>query len=149
MPGPETVDVDVVILTDPIQAPPNGFQLISGIVSNDNILNFRNRGHPGFIVKFNIVDTTGAGFQFLPNPAQALWVQPLFAPAQGCPNAQCSWEQFEAQAVTGNGQMLIVRNRNEFTQRFGYVLNVQAPGGAQPGVTQVIDPIGNNQNGPQ
>jgi len=148
MPEPQVVDVDVEILADPIVPPPAGFQLISRI-SNNNVLNFRNNGHPGFIVKFNIVDTIGAGFQFLPNPAQALWAQPLIAPADGCPNAQCSWEQFEAQTVTGNRLTLIVRNRNEFTQKFGYVLNVVAPGGALPGVVQAIDPIGNNQNGPQ
>jgi len=150
MAAPETVQVDVRILANPIPPGPNGggFELISGIWSN-NMLNFRNNGHPGFIVIFNIVDETPApAFRFAANLDQALWVRPFIGPGEDCPGAQCKWSQFEAQAVTGNGQRLIVRNRNEYTQRFGFVLNVTKNANGV-GALQAIDPIGNNQNGPQ
>ena len=147
MAAPETVNVDVRILANPIPPPPGGggFELRSGIFSG-GMLNFRNNGHPGFIVIFNIVDVINAGFRFADDPADALWVRPIIDPGDGCPGAQCTWGQFEAQAVTGGGKKLIVRNRNEYTQRFGFALNVtlNAAGG---GPFQVIDPIGNNQNG--
>ncbi len=150
MPGPQTVQVDVGILRDPIRlGNPNDFELRSGIVS-DRELNFRNNGHPGFIVIFEIVDVPGgpAGFRFAEDPNQALWAKPIVAPGDNCPNGQSSWTQFEPQSVTGNGRRLIVRNRNEFTQRFGFVLNVTTdPAGVAN--LQAIDPIGNNQNGPQ
>lgn len=147
MAAPETVQVDVRILANPIPPQPGGggFELRSGIFSG-GMLNFRNRGHPGFIVIFNIVDVIGAGFRFADDPDQALWVRPIVVPGDGCPGAQCSWSQFEPQSVTGGGDRLVVRNRNEYTQRFGFVLRVTTdPAGAQN--FQVIDPIGNNQNG--
>lgn len=144
MPAPQTVQVDVEILANPIPPGPNGFRLSSGIFSN-GMLNFRNNGHPGFIVIFNIVDVIGAGFKFEANLDDALWVRPQIDPGDRCPGQRCSWTQFEAQAVTGDGQRLVVRNRNEFTQRFGFVLNVTPGAGGNP--FQSIDPIGNNQNG--
>ena len=145
MAAPETVQVDVRILANPIPPGPNGFELRSGIYSG-GMLNFRNNGHPGFIVMFNIVDVIGAGFRFADNPAHALWVRPFIDPPDGCPGAQCSWSQFEPQTVTGKGDRLVVRNRNEYTQKFGFVLRVTTdPAGVQN--FQVIDPIGNNQNG--
>ena len=147
MPAPETVHVDVVITQNPIPAG-GGFQLRSRIFA-DGMLNFRNQGNPGFIVIFNIVDETPAPvFRFAADLDQALWVRPFIGAGEDCPAAQCQWGQFDAQTVTGNGQTLIVRNRNEFTQKFGFVLQVtKDPAGLAN--LQQIDPIGNNQNGPQ
>ena len=147
MPGqPAPVEVEVRIFNDPIRGPQD-FKLVSGIVSGDE-LNFRNNGHPGFIVTFKIVnEVAGVEFRFLPVLADALWVRPLVDPADGCPGQQCSWTQFQAQAVSGDGQRLIVRNRNEFTQKFGFALKVTT--NAAGAAVQTIDPIGNNQNGPQ
>lgn len=147
MAQPQTVQVDVRILANPIPPGGGGFQLDSRIFAG-GMLNFRNNGHPGFIVMFNIVDVVGAGFRFAADPDDALWVRPIVAPGDACPGQRSSWTQFEPQTVTGDGQRLIVRNRNEFTQKFGFALNVTLnQGGAPP--FQAIDPIGNNQNGPQ
>lgn len=158
MAAPAPVQVDVRILANPIEGP-DDFQLVSGIYSG-GMLNFRNNGHPGFIVMFRIVDEAvpPAGFRFPADPKDALWVRPIVVPAvpaaggaaavlnDECPDEACVWSQFEAQAVSGDGKRLIVRNRNEYTQRFGFVLRVSPLVG---GNLQLIDPIGNNQNGPQ
>lgn len=147
MAQPQTVQVDVKIFANPIPPGGGGFELDSRIFSG-GMLNFKNNGHPGFIVMFNIVDVVGAGFRFAADPDDALWVKPISSPGDACPGQQCSWGQFEPQTVTGDGKRLIVRNRNEFTQKFGFALNVTLnQAGAPP--FQVIDPIGNNQNGQQ
>ena len=159
MPGaPQTVRVDVRIFN-----PAPGvidFELLSGIASGPKTLNFRNNGHPGFIVMFDIKNQAAVAYEFPANPADALWVKPVVVPAvpaaggaaaapnDTCPDGPCVWSQFEAQAVAGDRETLVVRNRNEFTQKFGFVLRVTDPAGAAGNILN-LDPIGNNQNGPQ
>jgi hypothetical protein len=144
MAPPQTVYVDVHIF-DGL----NGldFDLHSGIASGPKgrTLTFKNNGHPGFLVVFHIVDDTGRGFRFKRDPEDALWVRPIIVPGDECPQGPCSWGQFEPQSVTGSRMMLIVRNRNEYTQKFGFTLRVIDADDNE----EDLDPIGNNQNGPQ
>jgi hypothetical protein len=151
MAQPATVDAEVRITAVPGPPGPVVFTMRSGIGEGtpQSPLNFRNNGHPGFIVKFDIIDVAGGPVMRFPDdPNDALWVRPIIEPGNECPVAQCSWSQFEPQTVTGNNQTLIVRNRNEFTQKFGFILNLEQIPGAGPPFWSV-DPIGNNQNGPQ
>jgi hypothetical protein len=115
-------------------------------------LTFKNKEHPGFIVLFNIVDRGRTGIQFLPDPDDAMWVQPSDLSDPPCPTSPAYRTQFMAidiadDRVGGNrvrNQTLVVSNKNTQDQMFGFTLRFEIPG--CPTVVE-FDPIGNDQNG--
>ena len=147
----DDVDVRVTKLTTPDPDWPAGykFELEKGGSKMGKKLEFNNNNHPGFIVVFNIVDPGGTGCQFLPDPDDAMWVQPSGLPDPPCPSNPAYWSQFRAIDVVGNDQdepyrALVVSNKNDYKQMFSFTLRFEIPG--CPAVAE-FDPIGSNQNG--
>lgn len=108
---------------------------------------FRNDGHPGFNVIFNLHDETQLGYRFPapPKDFDSIWSQ---VGASGCPGSPGAWEVFDKASivVTNGGDVMKAKNRNPSPAQgqFRYTLNVTKDGGA---TYLPLDPGGNNQNG--
>lgn len=144
MAGAKHVDVDVIVTKD--ESAPDGvrFKLSSDLGSSDR-LKFKNDKHPGFVVNFDIKDDDQTGVLFLLEPDQAMWVRTFQdGDPDPCPRSSMHWDQFEATEVKQQGKRLVVRNLNEFEQKFAFSLRFSKPGSANP---ILYDPIGENENG--
>lgn len=144
------VDVSVKLLTgkDPQLPDSYSFELKNHAA---NKMKFKNDRHPGFIIMFNIDDPGNTGCQFLPDPDDAMWVQPSGLPNPPCPSSPAYWDQFRAIDVVRNqadqeNRGLIVSNRNDYKQMFAFTLRFEIPN-----CNKVVefDPIGDNENGDQ
>lgn len=109
---------------------------------------FRNDGHAGFIVHFELQGDTH-GYFFPPVEADAVWSQRGAA----CPNDTGIWDVFNPLQVVASGnpperRTLIVRNRNPRMEggkgqgKFRY--NLRVTNGSR---TLDLDPPGDNTNG--
>src|SRR5687768_4288679 len=79
---------------------------------------FRNRWHPGFSVRFDIIDNHGFGYRFPSDPQSAMWVHTVASENDPCPTTPVHWPGFEAVSVGDNAQgepnrRLVVQNPNE------------------------------------
>lgn len=147
------IDIKVTKLAAPTPQWPAGFefQMAGEGVGQGNRLKFKNTNHPGFIVCFNIVDPGDTGCQFLPDPDDAMWVQPSGLANPPCPSSAAYWDEFRAVDVVDHAQdgrfkSLLVYNKNDAEQRFAFTLRFEIPG-----CNKVVefDPIGENENGLQ
>ena len=115
-------------------------------VQNGNIL-FNNNRRPGFNITFNLIDETGEGYAFPPQPKvqEACWSKV----GTTCPTSG-SWEVFDPRRVTGGGSSLEVYNDNPKQPgggglgEFRYTLRVTKDGGTN---YCDLDPGGVDQNG--
>ena len=148
MPAPKRVTIDVNVVHDTTKPGGVWFNLGYKHVSGGDKVKFENENHPGFIVRFNIVDTIGSGCKFLPNLQDAMWVQTINGPPPyPCPTAPAYWPVFEATGFDNDYETLVVRNFNPPpAQLFAFTLRFNKPGWP----TSIdYDPIGDNKNGPQ
>lgn len=152
--NPRVVHVNVILISeDPldfcIEPSPAG-SLPTG--PNGELI-FRNEGHPGFHIHFNLQDRTGLGYRFPPNSKKnaAVWSQ---LGSGACPKSEI-WEVFHAIRVDQNPDgttTLVVHNPNPRNPNpppdgqglFGYTLRVTKDGGS---IYLPLDPGGDNQNG--
>lgn len=127
-----TVDVDIWL--EPKGGKP--FYLETYLPRTNDDIRFENHRRDGFIINFNLRGNTN--FRFPNNLADALYS----STGPGCPTVQGQWPQFAAQGVTNGNRTLVVRNRNNGQQIFGYTLRVT------DGTSwRDLDPGGDNQNG--
>ncbi|HEY0628305.1 MAG TPA: hypothetical protein VGD23_03160 [Sphingomicrobium sp.] len=106
-------------------------------------VDFKNSGHPGIVVYFNIRDPHNTGLVFQPVPGDALWVAP---PGQACPTSASAWEEFVPLSVekkAGKNVQLIAYYRNQQQEQFNFALRFLKPDGTPVD----YDPIGNGMNG--
>ena len=160
---PDVVDIDVKVswiagggacdVTFEL-VPQNSNKVKVGKKNGKDYAEFKNDKNPGFLVCFNIVEQGGKGCQFLPDPDDAMWVQPSALPNPPCPNSPAYWSQFRAVDVVSTDEddpdqinkTLIVYNKNDFKQMFSFTLRFEING---CGHVVEFDPIGSNQNGGQ
>ena len=148
----DPMDVHVQVFLHP--GDPRGdfhFETTDLPMGADNVLFFKNCGHPGFYIHYDLQDPTNGylfpeSSLFPPNPPKqnlkaAIWCQQN----PGCPAAPSQWGQFSGRDVTNGGKTLVVHNKNQSPQDFGYTLRVTNDGGAS---YLPLDPGGTNQNGP-
>ena len=106
---------------------------------------FRNDGHSGFSLFFNLIDKTGFNYAFPPEHLKhdAVWSE---LHATHCP-AEGKTDIFTAKLVTNKSMTLKVRNENIDTSvgDFRYMLRVTKDGGKN---YHPLDPGGKNENGP-
>ena len=144
--GHDTWEVDVYVY---LHSEKDGdFRIESYLQSDTTVpenLQFFNKGHPGFNVKFHLIDETGCGYRF-PSPnnrKDGIWSQL----GNECPDGPC-WEVFDKESihVFGDGDELIAYNPNVAPALgdFQYRLNVSTDG-SEPWLP--IDPGGTNHNG--
>ena len=116
-------------------------------------LDFENAHRPGFMVFIDIVADEELGARFL--SSDPMWVQPFSedtaagcekAGGRLCPTSPSYWDQFKAVGVINGDRTLLVRNKNDYAQRFAFTLRFQVEGCRR---VFELDPIGNNQNGDQ
>lgn len=150
MPGPKNPrDVHVNVILNSVT--PGDFRIEPaphGVIptgANGELI-FKNAGHPGFFVHFDLQDPNGLGYKFPPQQKikEAVWSE-LYEGA--CPQAPGKWEVFDPRNISNNGMTLVVHNPNEVPclGKFGYTLRVTKDGG----LTYLdLDPGGDNQNGP-
>lgn len=157
---PDVVDINVIVTWnsgDPCDVtfalePKNGNKVKVGKnPKGKDIVKFDNDKNPGFLVCFNIVEQGGSGCQFLPDPDDAMWVQPSALVNAPCPTGPAYWSQFRAVDVASTdpnnpNKTLVVYNKNDFQQYFGFTLRFEIDGCDH---VLEFDPIGNNQNGQQ
>ncbi|MDP9421960.1 MAG: hypothetical protein M3Q19_03855 [Pseudomonadota bacterium] len=158
---PDLVDIDVNVTwanpADPCSVsfslePKNGNKVKVGKnAKGKDFAKFENKGDPGFIIFFNIVEKNGSGCQFLPDPDDAMWVQPSAFADPPCPSSPAYWSQFRAIDVVDHDSVnrnktLIVLNQNDYQQSFAFTLRFEVAG-----CNKILefDPIGDNQNGNQ
>lgn len=93
----------------------------------------------GFVIRFELKDPYNV-YSFGSDKDQALYStsQPI------CPTSPGQWDQFYALCIEDNGLTLVVHNKNETKQDFGYTLRVIKSGDKN---YFPLDPIGTNQNG--
>lgn len=138
-------DVHIKVFIDDAKADPPKFHFISDDlqVGPKNHLTFKNDGHAGFDIHFDLQEPT-YGYRFPPQAAakQAIWSK--FGDGE-CPHLEAS-EVFTEPRISHDGQSLRVHNRNsEYdTGSFGYTLRVTNDGGSN---YLPLDPGGLNQNG--
>jgi hypothetical protein len=155
--GALPVTIDVVLISD---GPTPDFVLRSEQIDitvlsingkNYQVLNFSNTSggtyHPGFVITFNLIDSTNKGYVFWTNPVKpdpndAIWVQKIDGDIY-CPTAPSQWGVFKPTGVTET--TLTVSNPNGKLQYFGFTLLLSLPGAAKASLS--LDPVGNNQNG--
>lgn len=133
---------DFTIEPEPVGSLPKG---------TDGELVFRNDGHSGFWIFFNLVDKTGLGFKFIERDKNnnkvvddAVWSA---LGANNCPKSAIR-DVLRARAVLNDGMTLKVRNSNvdrDELGQFTYTLRVSKDGGAN---YHPLDPGGDNRNGP-
>jgi len=135
------------------------YQLHSPLMENGK-LTFRNNGHPGFKVFFDLEDPDGSGYQFPDDENMAIAVtKKQNPPVSGwdCPDQGATWPIFQPKRIWKDGNLrnmtLEVTNPNPPGQEgdFGYSLFVtqQPDGSGGPASYWKLDPIGSNQNGPE
>lgn len=140
----EPKDVHVKVTLLPGQKPPFKISSTDLPMGRDSELIFRNHGHPGFRVHFELQEPTH-GYLFPPNKtrAEAVWSQ---MGADACPETQI-WDVFRALEVSPDRKTLTVRNGNvhkEELGKFTYTLRVVRD---DPLDWMELDPGGDNQNG--
>jgi hypothetical protein len=143
MPDPQEVDVTVVL--KPNQVPP--FELKSNKLQGGR-LTFQNDHFPGFYVNFRLEDPQQTGYVFPNNENLALAAQRIQNDNDECPRQGQTFGQFKPVKVTDSNKTLRVRNLNQFAARFGYSLFVTTTPNDDSGQFLMLDPIGENQNGP-
>lgn len=136
---PWTPTVDVV-LDDPAN---RIFHFVSKDIDigTHNEIAFANEGQPGFEITFRLQNPQG--YRFPANKDEALWVtdQPTCVNST---NKLSHWCMFEAMSVDTPGHNLVVRNRNEVPQVFGFAPVIR---NVSTGDEWVLDPVGTNENG--
>lgn len=132
---PWTIDIDVWL--EPKGGQPFYLETYLPLKGNGDII-FENHRRDGFIINFNLRDPRNTGYLFPNDLSEALYS----ATGSGCPNSKGQWPQFEAQEVTNGNSTLVVRNRNNGKQIFGYTLRVK-----NGTAWMDLDPGGDNQNG--
>ena len=161
---PRAVDVNIKLIKN-LQKPghvdfaPDSITRTANTKNGRHKFEFKNRGHPGFSVRFNIVDDGGLGYRFPSDPADAIWVCPIQSEDDPCPSAKCDWPGFVPVKVEPNqngeaDRTLVVRNYNMAPVNgvgglglFAFTLKMIRDTG--PDKLVLYDPIGNNQNGPE
>jgi hypothetical protein len=156
---PDVVDINVLVTRnadDPCDVSfeleaKNGPKVTIGKKPNGkDFVDFKNINNPGFLVCFNIVEHGPLkGCQFLPDPDDAMWVQPSSFQNAPCPSSPAYWSQFRALDVVSTGandknKTLVVYNKNDYPQYFGFTLRFEVEGCDK---VFEFDPIGNDQNG--
>ena len=112
----------------------------------NNYLYFKNAGHPGFHVHY---DLQGHEEYVFPDEGMTKYYlkEALYSDDKpGCPTTSGQWGQFKAIEVRNNGRTLVVYNKNDTEKDFGYTLRVTNDDGHN---YLDLDPGGGNQNGPQ
>ena len=153
---PRAVDVDIKLIKN-LQKPghvdfnPDSITRTANTKNGRHKFEFKNRWHPGFCVRFNIVDDGDLGYRFPSDPADAIWVCPIQSEDDPCPSAKCDWPGFVPVTVEPNqngeaDRTLVVRNENKASALFAFTLKMIRDTG--PDKLVLYDPIGNNQNGP-
>jgi hypothetical protein len=132
---PWTIDVDVWL--EPKDGKPFYLETYLPRDANDDII-FKNHRRDGFRVNFNLRDPRNTGYLFPNDLTEALYS----ATGTRCPTSKGQWPQFAAEGVTNGTRTLVVRNRNNARQAFGYTLRVTNGTGWQD-----LDPGGVNDNG--
>ncbi len=132
---PWTIDIDVWL--EPKGGKPFYLETYLPLRGNGDII-FENHRRDGFIINYNLRDPRNTGYLFPNDLTEALYS----ATGGGCPTSKGQWPQFEAQEVTNGNRTLVVRNRNNGKQSFGYTLRVTDGTNWQD-----LDPGGDNQNG--
>jgi hypothetical protein len=142
--GHDTWEVDVYVYLHS----EDGHHTIESYLQSDSRsenLQFYNNHHPGFNVKFHLIDETGRGYRFPTsnNRKDGIWSKLGY----DCPDSPC-WDVFDRESihVYGDGDELIAFNPNiaPAIGDFQYRLNVSLDG-SEPWVA--IDPGGTNHNG--
>lgn len=136
MSDPDAKDAYVTVHLDFHHSPPFSFESTDLPIGKDNRLYFKFGKKEGFKVHFTLDDPT---YSFGSDKKQALWSTDQSV----CPNSECWWEGFKALKIDDGGQTLVVHNKNDSSQDFGYCLRVTNDGGKS---YQRLDPIGSNQN---
>ena len=144
MAPPKHVHVKVFIEDPDVDPPKFHFTSDDLRVGPNNELTFKNNGHAGFTISFDLQQPSH-GFQFPGNEMarQAVWSK--FGERE-CPKSPAS-EVFTEPRVSQDKLSLRVHNRNSEsdTGMFGYTLRVTNDGGSNH---LPLDPGGVNQNGP-
>lgn len=109
---------------------------------------FRNGGHPGVMIYFDIDDRANTGLTFQPVPGDAIWAAPDengWPAPPACPVvAPAPWSELVPLSVERGGNQLIVYFRNTNPDvHFPFALRFVDPDGN--GVN--YDPIGDGANG--
>lgn len=137
----KTVTVNVILLNDD----PLDFSIQSNDLSTDadgNLI-FENKGHPGFMVHFDLDDQTGKGYVF---PQNSKKDDAIFSEMgdSGCPTS--GQVVFQPITVRPHRQTLVVHNPNvvPVLGKFRYTLQVGLRGASD---YLSLDPGGVNQNG--
>lgn len=149
MTDPKTVQVGVFY--KPGEDP--NFAFVSDLKKgNSNELVFKNDGHPGFWVEYNLDPKSFGDLVFPNDETQALSCAVLHNPNDKCPDTG-TWDEFKPHKVKNSNRTLVVRNINgklppgKTEVQFGYALFVTDNANGS-GDFHKLDPIGNNQNGP-
>jgi hypothetical protein len=122
------------------------FETIGLPMGDRNHLYFENVGFPGFSIHY---DLDGEEDYVFPDEDMTKFYldEALYSKNQpGCPTTKGQWGQFKAIEVRNAGRTLVVRNRNQTPQAFGYTLRVTKDDGHN---YLDLDPGATNQNGPQ
>jgi hypothetical protein len=114
----------------------------------DNDFIFSNDGKNGFMLRFVLQDQTNsnsplAAYRFPDDKDEALYS----AKGMGCPRTKGQWAQFKAKEVETGNKILVVRNLNQYKEKFGYTLRLtKTPHNPNPDCID-LDPGGENTNG--
>ena len=148
------IDIEVEKLPAPTPDWPDGysFSMKEGGNGLNNQIEFKNDRHPGFLLTFTIDDSKDStGCRFLPDPTDAMWVQPAVGSAPpACPDTvPAHWQEFAAIDVVDLDAAnpcatLLVFNKNDRDAKFAFTFRFNIPGVAHP---VIYDPIGTNKNG--
>ena len=143
MTGKKPRDIDVELAPNPAGNPPLLFTI------DHDKLTFKNDHHPGFLVRFNIVDTQHTNYKFPDNPDDAMWVQSIQSiTPNSCPTTPMHWKGFEATSVTNENMTLEVDNPNAAEQLFAFTLRFTPKPHENNPQCEPFDPIGTDKNGP-
>ena len=143
MTGKKPRDIDVELVPNPAGNPPLLFTI------DHDKLTFKNDHHPGFLVRFNIIDSQHTLYKFPDNPDDAMWVQTIDSTTpNNCPNTPMYWDGFKGTRVTNSNMTLDVDNPNTAEQLFAFTLRFTLqPHDTNPHC-EPFDPIGSDKNGP-
>lgn len=140
MPDLKTKKVNVTVHLDVNHEPNFSFttNLPTKGKKKDQII-FNKGDHDGFEVRYHLDDPFHV-YTFGTQLNEALYS----SPQPVCPVPKGQWEQFVPIAIEDNGLTLVVHNKNDTVQEFGYMLRVIKQGDTK---YLDLDPIGTNQNG--
>lgn len=154
MTSPRLVDINVSLIHHPtkpgnVDFDPESSVRVSNSKGGRHKFQFDNRGHPGFTVRFNIVDNQ-FGYRFPDCPDDALWVCPIDSEDDPCPDRECHWPGFHAVSVESDddgerNRRLVVCNPNRESQLFAFTLRLTRD--SDPKKFILYDPIGDDRNG--